>query len=143
MKSLILLGLFSIALFARTIVVDDDYSWFSSACESGDRTYSTIDSALRRDRDVDVIKICPGTYNESNLKINKNIVIESTTGNKDDVIVFDNNNNIWGRWVGYRLVIYSSKRKKAILGLKSLRMFKSAFFDCTDTKRLLQTQKQA
>ena len=101
MKNLLLLLLLLTSLFSKTIVVDDDYP---KMCEHGDckiglfvcmayYDYSSIKEALNNVSDGDVIKICPGSYNESNLIVNKNILIKSThTSSIDDVVIYDSSN---------------------------------------------------
>jgi len=86
MKKILFIGLFLSSLFGKTLVVDDDYSilWGGSICEHGSPKwgwlvgyydYSSIKDALNDAVNGDTIKICPGSYNESNLKVDKNILI--------------------------------------------------------------------
>jgi len=99
MKKLFILFLVFNFIFAKTIVVDDDYStslWGShDTCEDGDAKYDNIKDALNDADDGDIIRICPGTYDEDNpLEISKdNLIIESTTSNPNDVNVSANNDD--------------------------------------------------
>ncbi|RUM57988.1 MAG: hypothetical protein DSY40_00245, partial [Nautilia sp.] len=98
MKKIFILFLIFNFIFAKTIVVDDDYStgfFGHDTCEDGDAKYNNIKDALNDADDGDTIRICPGTYNEDNpLEISKdNLVIESTTSNPNDVNVSAKNDD--------------------------------------------------
>ena len=86
---LLLILMFNIG-WAKTIVVYKQSWWGGGECINGDVSYTTISEALNNVESGDVIKICPGTYQE-NLSIDQwyhnNITIESATNNKDDVII--------------------------------------------------------
>ena len=78
-----------ITLNAKTIIVDANYP---DSCETGDDGYTTIKDALDNASEGDIIKICPGDYEESNLIIDvNNLTIESTTLNPKDVVVYNEN----------------------------------------------------
>jgi MSHA biogenesis protein MshQ len=97
------------------------------SCEAGtvpDNPYKTIKDALNHAKDGDTIKICPGNYNEGDLKIKNNITIESTTDNPNDVIIFNNKKkNIfetsgWRNGVNIRGLTITQNNKKNAIELK-------------------------
>jgi hypothetical protein len=132
MRELFLIFLFSSLLFSKTIVVDDDYveTCFPfigclvivDTCENGDYKTKTISDALSNANNGDIIKICPGEYDESQLKIDVNdLNITSTTTNRNDVkIVSDSTNYVfftssWHSGISFNhLTIEQSKKKDAI-----------------------------
>ncbi|WP_169309473.1 DUF6701 domain-containing protein [Hippea maritima] len=69
------------------------WSYFGFYCESGDEYYHLIKNALNNADDGDIVEICPGTYQESNLEINKNITIEGLGNSPDDVKVYARSKN--------------------------------------------------
>ena len=93
---------------AKTLVVDNNSGPFPMpfpmwSCENGDFgcfgithmqpncNFSTISEALEFLEEGDTIRICPGDYNESGLKIDKNnVLLQSTTGKTEDVHVGTN-----------------------------------------------------
>ena len=99
MKKIILIFFFIInILAAKTIIVDENaicllFFGCFNACESGNYITDNIADALNNAENGDVIKICPGTYNENNLNINKNITIEGLGTSPDDVNVSDRSKN--------------------------------------------------
>ena len=98
MKKIILLFFITLS-FAKTIVVDDDFfcmPFFGcmGGCDNGTYETTTIEDALNHSVNGDIIKICPGNYNESDLIVDKNIKIISThTMHINDINVTDNSNN--------------------------------------------------
>ncbi|WP_025270320.1 DUF6701 domain-containing protein [Hippea sp. KM1] len=85
---ILVFGFFS-TIQAKTLVVDNSYLSYLLGyyCENGDEYYHSIKRALENADNGDVIKICAGSYNESNLEINKNITIEGLGTSPDDVKV--------------------------------------------------------
>ncbi len=83
--------------FTKTLIVDAGYSFiFPFTCEGmcfGNSCYNKIKDAVNDADNGDDIKICPGTYNESNIKINKDLEIYSTTDNPNDVVVQESSKN--------------------------------------------------
>lgn len=55
----------------------------SSSCPGAN--YTTVGAALQAAAADDIILICPGTYNEA-LRIDKNVILASWTGNRDVII---------------------------------------------------------
>jgi hypothetical protein len=86
-------------LKADTLVVDNDPTcafgecWSCKAGLLPDNPYSTIQEAINNAKDEDTIEICPGTYNEANLEINKNIQLIGLGDTPSDVYVYTNSNN--------------------------------------------------
>jgi len=74
-------------LFSKTIVVDKNgfcMPWMGciNFCDSGEYETTTIRDALQHTNNGDTIKICPATYNEENLVLNKsNVYMTSTKTN--------------------------------------------------------------
>ncbi len=100
--------------YSATYYVDKNPSCFLFLCTvcDGNSVISleitdTIKDAIDASSSGDTIKICPGKYNESNLFIDKDLEINSTTLNPDDVIVYDNNGN--------EIFIYSGNRNNIVL----------------------------
>lgn len=108
----VLLGLFlTYPLMASTYIVDNNPSCtlftctnctgasYSSIFPGNNKT--TVKAAINAATDdwtgTHSIKICPGSYNESNIDFDttalSNSVIESTTGNRNDVRIYANSNN--------------------------------------------------
>ena len=133
MRNLFLSLLLSMStLFGATLVVDNDpefvcdigfiicISGHYEDCTGHSDFYSTVNDALNDASNSDTIEICPGTYNESNLQINKNLHIQSTqTTSIDDVIVEDNKNKPIFTIIGWRdgvhfenFTIKQKKKKK-------------------------------
>ena len=102
MKKIILILILIISSFSKTIVVDKNVGciwmpWIGFVCTGTpcDSDYdikrNTISNALLSATNGDIIKICPGKYEESYLIVNKDITIKSTKSTHiDDVIVEDN-----------------------------------------------------
>ncbi len=106
--SLVFIFLFSIQGLASVYIVDAKYiapkgkNAGTSACESGNFTFTNVSAAIDA-ATIDwsgiphTIRICPGTYTENNIALDStaldNGIIESTTGNKADVLITSNANN--------------------------------------------------
>jgi len=119
-KLLLILFLFQLS-FAKTIIVDQNlFCIFGSCfggCDTGDVKEKTISDALNIAVNGDTIKICKGDYQESNLIIDKNIILESTkTDNIDDVKIYDNSSKpifyIKGWRDGVKLNKFEIEQKK-------------------------------
>ncbi|MDD2838578.1 MAG: right-handed parallel beta-helix repeat-containing protein [Sulfuricurvum sp.] len=88
-------------LQADTYIVDTAYSGnANSACEHGDHLYNNVKSAVNAAgsnwNGTHTIRICPGTYNEDNIVLANaltNGTIESTTGDRNDVLIQSSSNN--------------------------------------------------
>ena len=80
-----------VPLSCADVIVVDTNAWcfFGScigACESGDYETNTIADGLSHAKSGDVVKICPGTYEESNLLVNvDNLTILGLGGSPADV----------------------------------------------------------
>ena len=106
----ILLLLFFVYSFAATYYVDKNpRCLFNIICEVCDgsthfvtQIKTNIKEAVEVSRNGDTIKICPGKYNESYIKINKNLKIYSVTGKPDDVVVYDESGNPIFVYEGWR-----------------------------------------
>ncbi|MFA6628655.1 MAG: LamG-like jellyroll fold domain-containing protein [Sulfuricurvum sp.] len=88
-------------LQADTYIVDTAYSGnANSVCEHGDHLYNNVKSAVNAAgsnwNGTHTIRICPGTYNEDNIVLANaltNGTIESTTGDRNDVLIQSSSNN--------------------------------------------------
>jgi len=92
MKKIIFGLIFGLSLlWGRTLIVDKNYSNGGVNCLGEyNNTYTTIQSAIDHAYDGDVIKICPGIYDES-INLNKSISFIGTSGNRDDVLITQQN----------------------------------------------------
>ncbi|GAX87070.1 conserved hypothetical protein [Lebetimonas natsushimae] len=104
-------------LFADTLVVDKDTN---NPCVSGDNYYSSIQDAMNHASNGDIIKICPGEYDESIEWKHQNITLEGASGNRDDVKVVANSgknaiySNINPANVTIKYITFKSDNKKGI-----------------------------
>jgi hypothetical protein len=87
-------GLLAVALAwaapaaAATFVVDDDgtYDAGSDGCDGGDAAFTVIQAAITAAADGDTVFVCPGTYNENQILVNKALTVQ---GSGADVTIID------------------------------------------------------
>jgi len=93
MKNIIFGLIFGFSLLVgQTLVVDKNYYNGGVNClGNSTNTYTTIQSAINSAYDGDAIMICPGIYNESITLSNKGISLIGVSGNRNDVVITQQN----------------------------------------------------
>ncbi|WOE69722.1 LamG domain-containing protein [Hydrogenimonas thermophila] len=123
MKRIVLYLVLSISLFGKTLVVDQSFfSIYGTGinCEGFSvNTYETIQAAVDDAQDGDTIKVCPGEYNESINWNKQNISLIGTSGNRDDVLISQQDEKVlsilsWPKSVTIKNVTLESKQDDAI-----------------------------
>ncbi len=73
---------------AATHVVDVDgtYDAVGIACTGADPAFTTIQAAVTAAADLDTILVCPGTYAEAQININKALTVQSVAGAASTII---------------------------------------------------------
>lgn len=68
------------AASAATYVVDDDgtYDALSNTCDGFDVAFTVIQTAINSATDGDTIFVCPGTYNESQVRIDRGVAVQGS-----------------------------------------------------------------
>lgn len=71
-----------------TLVVDDDgtYDAVGNGCDGADVAYTAIQAAITAAVDGDTVFVCPGTYNENQILLNKALTVQ---GSGADVTIID------------------------------------------------------
>ncbi len=64
----------------RVVDVDGTYDAGTNGCAGGDPAFTTIQSAVTAAVDGDTVLVCPGTYNEIQITINKALSVQSVAG---------------------------------------------------------------
>ena len=73
---------------AATLVVDADgtYDAATTTCSGSNVAFTTIQSAVTASTTGDTILVCPGTYNESQITVNKGLTVQSVAGAASTII---------------------------------------------------------
>ena len=131
-KKIFIFLIFSIFVFSQTLKVDKNASCIPiinicSGCQGIGFYYTKIKDALNAAQNGDTIKICPGEYDENNLKIDvDDLNITSTTTNKDDVKIVSNTNRYifytttWHSGVSLNYLTLDQKKNRAAVYINGI-----------------------
>lgn len=81
-----LLPTLSSAAATHFVDVDGTYDAATEDCAGADAAFTTIQSAVTAAADTDTILVCPGTYAETKITINKAVVVQSVDGAATTII---------------------------------------------------------